>query len=314
MNRRARGWLIGIAIVTALALVAAMIWYVMQMSEPEQGQPGGDTLPGESVLAVKIDNVSAARPQTGLSEADVIYVMPVEGGLTRLLAIYGGEVPDAIGPVRSARPSDIELLAQYGHPTFAYSGAAPPVLEDLAAAPLVPASPSRNNSGYYRDAERESPHNLYVDPAELPEPDAPPAEAVIQRGDAPAGGTVTASHRTTYEAATFEFEWSAREGWLITMDGSQVSTTEGENIAAATVVEQHVDVASTPGQPDASGNQAPTVRSVGSGDATVLRNGRQFDAQWSRPSPEDPTRFSTADGTPLPMGEGQVWILLVPNQ
>lgn len=311
MNRRARGWLIAVAIALAVALVAAMIWYVMQLSAPGPDEARDDTLPTESVLAVKIDNVAAARPQTGLSAAEAIYVTPVEGGLTRLLAIYTGELPDAIGPVRSARASDIELLAQYGHPTFAYSGAAPEVLTNLADAPLVPASPSRSE-GYYREAERESPHDLYVDPAALPSPDAAPEQTVIQRGDAPAGGIVTASHTTNYGSATFEFSWSAREGWLIAMDGTPVSTTEGEELNAATIVEQHVDVSSQ-GQADAGGNRSPTYRTVGNGDATVLRNGRKFDAQWSRASPDAPTRFTTTDGTPLPMGQGQVWILLVPN-
>ncbi|MPY80189.1 MAG: DUF3048 domain-containing protein [Actinophytocola sp.] len=312
MNRRARGWLIVLAIVTALALVAAMIWYVMQLSAPTAEQARDDTLSSESVLAVKIDNVAAPRPQTGLGAAETIYVTPVEGGLTRLLAIYSGELPDAIGPVRSARASDIELLAQYGYPTFAYSGAAPEVLAELADAPLVPASPSRSE-GYYREAERKTPHNLYVDPAALPSPDAPPAQRVIQHGDAPAGGIVTASHTTKYGSATFDFTWLAREGWLISMDGTPVTTTEGGKLSAVTVVEQHVDVTSEQGPADALGNRAPTYRTVGTGDATVLRNGRQFDTQWSRPSPDAPTRFTTTGGTPVPMGDGQIWILLVPN-
>ncbi|MPZ00039.1 MAG: DUF3048 domain-containing protein [Actinophytocola sp.] len=311
MNRRARGWLIASAIAVALALVAAMIWYVMQLSAPGPDEAQDDTLPSKSVLAVKIDNVEAARPQTGIGEAEAVYVTPVEGGLTRLLATYTGELPDAIGPVRSARASDIELLAQYGYPTFAFSGAAPEVLSELADAPLVPASPSRSD-GYYRETERESPHNLYVDPAALPSPDAPPEQTVLQRGDAPPGGTVAASHTTKYGSATFDFTWSAREGWLISTDGTPISTTDGEELSAATVIEQHVDVGNQ-GPADASGNRAPTYRTVGTGDATVLRNGRRFDATWSRPAPEAPTRYTTADGTPLPMGNGQVWILLVPN-
>lgn len=311
MNRRARGWLTAIAIALAVALVAAMIWYVMQLASPSPDEAQDDTLPSESVLAVKIDNVEAARPQTGIAKAEAIYVTPVEGGLTRLLAIYTGELPDAIGPVRSARASDIELLAQYGYPTFAFSGAAPEVLAELADAPLVPASPSRSD-GYYRQTDRESPHNLYVDPAALPSPDAPPEQAVLERGHAPAGGVVTASHTTEYGSATFDFSWSAREGWLISLNGTPVSTAKGEKLSAATVVEQHVDVSSQ-GHADASGNRAPSYRTVGTGKATVLRSGRRFDATWSRPAPDAPTRYTTADGTPLPMGNGQIWILLVPN-
>jgi len=312
MSARTRGAVIVLAILAALALVAAMVWYVMQLSESDSGDTGIETLPGHEVIAVKIDNVAAARPQTGLGKAETVYVEPVEGGLTRLLAIYGGELPEAIGPIRSARASDIELLAQYGRPTFVYSGAAAPVLTDLAAAPLVRASPSRT-AGFYRNTEHETPHDLFVDPAALPEPEAPPAVAPLQRGTAPAGGTVTAHHTTRYDAATFDFDWLARQGWRVSLDGSPVMTTEGDTITPRTVVVQQVEVTST-GPPDALGNRAPTVSTVGSGTATVLRNGGRFDARWFRPSPEAPTRFRTVDGTPLPMDLGQVWILLVPDE
>jgi hypothetical protein len=74
------------------------------------------------LLAVKIDDTKEAHPQIGISEADNVYVEQVESGLTRLLALYSSNYPDEIGPVRSARISDIDLLAQYGRVAFAYSG------------------------------------------------------------------------------------------------------------------------------------------------------------------------------------------------
>ena len=81
-------------------------------------------LPGKNgpLLAVKIDDTTAAHPQVGLGAADVVYIEQVEGGLTRLAAIFTDKVPALIGPVRSARISDIEILAQYGRVGFAYSG------------------------------------------------------------------------------------------------------------------------------------------------------------------------------------------------
>ncbi|HEY5985114.1 MAG TPA: DUF3048 domain-containing protein, partial [Streptosporangiaceae bacterium] len=84
------------------------------------------------VLAVKIGNTVPERPSTGLTKADLVYVIPVEGGLSRLLAIFSTHFPPVVGPVRSARADDLRLLRQFGRPGFAFSGAQPfllPVVE-----------------------------------------------------------------------------------------------------------------------------------------------------------------------------------------
>lgn len=96
-----------------------------QSFSPFTGEPM--TAPGP-VLAVKIDNIAAARPPTGLTSADIVYILPVEGGLSRILAVFSSHFPAVIGPVRSAREDDLELLAQFGRPAFAYSGATPHLL------------------------------------------------------------------------------------------------------------------------------------------------------------------------------------------
>jgi hypothetical protein len=91
------------------------------------------------VLAVKIDNIVNARPQTGLGRAAIVYVLPVEGGLSRFLAVFYAHFPPVVGPVRSARDDDLQLLRQFGRPAFAYSGAQPqllPVVERARIADL----------------------------------------------------------------------------------------------------------------------------------------------------------------------------------
>jgi hypothetical protein len=88
------------------------------------------------VLAVKVDDTNAAHPQIGLEDADVIYIEQVEGGLTRLAAIFSSVIPERVGPVRSARISDIDILSQYGRVVFAYSGAQKKLLPVIDAANL----------------------------------------------------------------------------------------------------------------------------------------------------------------------------------
>ena len=114
------------------------------------------------VLAVKIDNIVYARPQTGLARADLVYVLPVEGGLSRFLAVYSSDYPSVIGPVRSAREDDLELLRQFGRPAFAYSGATAALLPYIHRTARIVDLYDGIASGYYRDNSRIAPYNLYA--------------------------------------------------------------------------------------------------------------------------------------------------------
>ena len=90
-------------------------------------------VPTRPVVAVKIDDTASGRPQIGLEAADVVYVEQVEAGATRLVAVFASRQPGTVGPVRSVRNNDPELLAAYGRPALAYSGG--------AAGPVAPAAP-----------------------------------------------------------------------------------------------------------------------------------------------------------------------------
>lgn len=264
-------------------------------------------------LAVKIDNVPTARPQTGLGSAEVVYVEPVEGGLTRLVAVYTGAPPAIVGPVRSARRTDVELLAQYGTPVLAYSGAAPELLPTLHTANLVNAAPAQAGSAYFRDNKRSAPHNLFVRTSRLPDGARPPAVAPLRFGPAPVAGAPVTTYRVAYRAATFAFTWSAGDArWLVSMNGTPVRSTDTGRVLAATVIWQQVPVtASEPGE-DARAGGSPVAHTVGSGQAIVLRDGQSFTTTWSRPAAQSPTTFHTAAGQELPLAPGPVWVLLTP--
>ncbi|MEU9559800.1 DUF3048 domain-containing protein [Streptomyces fumanus] len=263
------------------------------------------------VLAVKIDNVPAARPQTGLDAADVVYVEPVEGGLSRLMALYATALPSSVGPVRSARESDLELLRQFDEPVLAFSGAQKKLLPRIAGAPLRPGSPEENPGAYVRDGARPAPHNLYLRPGGLL-PSAPGPAALttgFRYGAAPADGHAETSRTVRYPAARFTFTWSAdRDGWLVAMDGDPAVTPGGKRLAPATVVVQYVDVRAS-SLHDFRGNHSPYAETVGSGRAEVLRDGRAHAATWRRGSAEGGTEFTAADGEPMRFADGQVWVV-----
>jgi hypothetical protein len=155
-----------VSILIVLSSCASPSSLVNKVTQREVEKNVLTNLPGKNgpVLAVKIDDTNAAHPQVGLNSADVIYIEQVEGGLTRLAAIFTDKVPDLIGPVRSARISDIEILEQYGRVGFAYSGAQSKMRPVLAAANLENMSAERNPPSIYQsDKTRYAPTNMMVD-------------------------------------------------------------------------------------------------------------------------------------------------------
>jgi len=264
------------------------------------------------VLAVKIGNTLPERPPTGLARADIVYVIPVEGGLSRIMAVFSSHYPRVIGPVRSARQDDLPLLRQFGRPAFAWSGAQPqlvPVVQHSRIVSLYALSAS----GFFRTVDRVPPYNLYADTRTLLKQarHASVARNIGFRfGPPPPGGRHRRTESVSYPAASFRFRWShAKDRWLIWMDGSPAISNGAGQLSAPTVVIQRVVVGLSrfleqgPMMP-------PDAETVGSGTATVLRNGQAFQARWSRPSANGGTTFTTTSGKPMTFARGPVWVVL----
>ena len=274
---------------------------------------GLPTDPAAPVVAVKVDNAASARPQSGLELADVVYVEPVEGGLSRLLAVYQSRCPAVVGPVRSARLTDLQLLANFGRPALVFSGAAPEVSALVASAPLVDVSELARPGPYRRDWRRPMPHNLYADTSSLRRFGAPPRDIGFRFGPPPPGGHPLPATEVSYPAATIGVQWDPAQGrWMIVMDGVPLTSASGPRPSAATVVLQHVAMHLTQIR-DAAGSPSPFVATVGSGEAVVLRDGLAFAGSWSRPAPDAATAFTFPDGSPLTFAPGPVWVVLVPT-
>jgi len=264
------------------------------------------------VLCVKIDNTAQARPQSGLELADLVYVEPVEGGLSRLLAVYQSRVPSVVGPVRSTRASDVQLLANFGRPALAFSGAAPVVGALVSHAPVLDVSALARPGDYYRDRRRPIPHNLYGEANLLRQGGAPPRDIGFRFGPTPPGGRPVPATEVWYPATTIGVQWVPAEArWVISMDGTPLTSASGPRPGAATVVLQRVSVRDTSVR-DAAGSPSPFAATVGAGDAVVLRDGLAFTGRWSHPAPDTSTMFTLPDGSPLTFAPGPVWVVLAP--
>jgi hypothetical protein len=308
------------------AAVALAVWLIIALTgssapAPPSASPRSSALvspfTGEPVpalgpvLAVKIDNIKQARPWTGLQSADIVYSLPVEGGLSRLIAVFSSRFPPVIGPVRSAREDDLELIRQFGRPAFAYSGATPHLLPFIHRARIIDLYAGTAN-GYFRDPRRVAPHNLYARSAALLAQVRGASKASdigFRFGPLPAGGRAASSFSVSYPAASFIFRWSVPAGrWLVWMDGAPALATEGGQLGGATVIIQYTVIKTS--RFLEYGSRPPYAVSVGSGSAVVLRNGRAFDVRWSRPSADGGTTYTLASGQPMTFAPGQVWVVL----
>jgi hypothetical protein len=296
---------------------------------PLTGLPTDEDLQDRPVVVVKIENSPAARPQSGLDAADVVYEELVEGGVTRFISLFHSRVPELAGPVRSARPVDVELISGFGPaPGLAYSGARDEVQQLLRASPLVLLT--EGQAGFFRSDERRAPHDLYV---RLPEALTALAEAGAQppapeagwrfTGGAPEGAetcpadaaedcedpgraiavAMSSSFRTDFtydeEAGVYRRE----------QDGEPSEVTGEGRIGAANVVvlaTEHYEG----GCCDTAGNPYIETRASGEGRAVVLRDGRWFEGRWSKEDASSPLLLWDAAGDPFALKPGPTWVLL----
>jgi hypothetical protein len=271
------------------------------------------------ILVVKIDDTNAAHPQIGVESADVVYVEQVEGGLTRLAAIYTSKLPPLIGPIRSARISDIELLAQYGRVGFAYSGAQSKMRPVIAEANLENLSAERNPPSIYgKDPDRPGPVDMILKPDLLLErANANPkikietaSASVFPFGEAPKGETNTAIAKVKWPSAKYELQWdSESKKWLIYFNGKPNMAANGEHLYADTAIIQIVSI--TPSiYGDKFGEITPFSKTTGSGKAVMLRDGFSYQISWQRDLETDLTTWKSQDGKVANFKPGRIWIYL----
>lgn len=282
------------------------------------GLPGNDG----PVLVVKIDDTTYAHPQVGLRNADVVYIEQVEGGLTRLVAVFSAKIPSQIGPVRSARISDIELLAQYGKVGFAYSGAQRLLLPVIASANLHDLGATKFGPKFYaNDATRIAPYAMMLNAPELL------AEAK-DRGIEP----ITASSmgwsfgnksddaiplknaHISWPASSYDATWSTEEErWLLTHNGKVDVDDTGYVLGPKTFIIQLVSITDSIYH-DKVGGVTPFSATVGEGKCYLLRNGTYIPCHWSRMSAESGTTFTDLAGKELFFEKGQIWFALTAKE
>jgi hypothetical protein len=311
--------IISLAIAAVAFLPASQKSLISQIfEEPTYNSLSGREGSDGEILVVKIDDTLSARPQIGIDRADIVYIEQVEGGLTRIAAVFSSEVPTLIGPIRSARISDIDILAQFGRVVFAYSGAQSKLLPVISAANLNDYGAQRQSPTIYtRDESRTSPTNMVLRGDLLLEKVHNDGREIATSrsvgwifGDLPNGGTAIKDAKVSWPAASYEVKWSdEEERWLMFNNGIPNMSASGILHGPTTFLIQTVEILPSE-YGDKLGGVTPYSKTIGSGTGFVLRDGKYFPATWSRPDELSGTTWRALDGSELPFARGQVWIAL----
>ena len=261
-------------------------------------------------LVVKIDNHPDARPQVALDIADIVFDIRAEG-VTRFFTVFHSQTPDPVGPVRSSRTSDFDLLRGFDHPLYASSGGNDYVMRNVPGLPVQAVTNFTRNE-YYRDNKRAAPHNLFVKASDLwalaVNPTAPKPWFTYRAAGAPlpasaidAPGTVTVDFTGGPVTA---FTWDAGlNGWARSMDGKPHKVANGTQIAPENVVVMETTYRTSPA--DA---KSPEVVSVGSGKAYVLTAGKIIVGTWSRPEASGKPVLKDGAGAVIALTPGRTWV------
>jgi hypothetical protein len=270
---------------------------------------------------VQVENLNAARPQSGLGSANVVYEYSAEGGISRFSAIYFAQPQGQVGPVRSARLISPVLVRQYGG-TLIFSGSSGYVFGRMSTWGTTRFEETSAGADMFRVNSRYAPHNLYTDGGRVEDlvhrSARPPVDytlwdrATTAAGGAPVAGftaPVSPSERPVYT-------WDAAAGGWTRSEpdtGAFIDANTGKQVVASTVVVMQVPASINPADiEDGCCTAGWEYTLTGNGAAQVFTNGTAYNATWTGTEYGGPPKFTLAGGAPAPIAPGLVWICVVP--
>lgn len=287
---------------------------------PLTGLPAGTSAQQHApAVVVKIDNVGVARPQTGIDQADVVFDAEVEGGLSRLAAVFQSHYPTTVGPVRSGRLTDEGVADDLNHPVLVFAGTNAIFMPILKAQPLTLVTQS-DHPGQFQRIGNNVPHNLFSNVAALgslstTHTSPAPLFTYLQGGQTFGGAGVTPASAVSigFPAATAGWTWdAATKLWLRSQDGGPDVVANGQRIVTANVVIYFVSyissgIASGEGVPNAV---IPEGIQTGTGPAWIFSAGKLVKGTWNRPNLTTPATYTDSSGAPIALTPGTTWVEL----
>lgn len=297
-------------------------------TNPLTGLPMEPEFENDRPVAVMFNNLKAAQPQLGVSQADIIYEVPAEGGITRMLGVFQSlKDVGTLGSIRSARPYYIELATGLDA-LYVHAGGSPEAYQDLRSWKVDNMDGVNGGSDagiFWRDPERRKTmdyeHTLvtsgekieaYLDAGHFRTEHAEGyryGQSFAEDGT-PAAGTdarqVTLNY-TSYKTGVFAYD-AASGAYLVSQYGKPyLDGSADRQVSAVNVLFLETDVSVIAG--DTYGRLK--VRTTGSGEGTFFCGGKSVPIQWSRADRNSPLCYTLTDGTPLTLGKGSSYICLM---
>jgi hypothetical protein len=270
----------------------------------------GQIAPDRPALAVKMDNVECAhRTQVGLNLADIVFEEIVEGRLTRFAAVFHSSSSNPVGPVRSGRSQDVDMLGGLNRPLLAWSGGNPGVNRVIGESDLIDMSSQRGAGGYYRARNCGTPHNLFNNTDTLweqtpPEAGRPtPVFSYLNPDEAPAGADASFTELMV-GVRPVRWDWDPASGTYLRTEGGRAhNQADGSQVSTNNVVVLVNDYRPTP-----FNAKSPEAVSVGSGQAFVFTGGKAEEGTWTRVDRTSPIVLTRADGTAIELTPGRTFV------
>ena len=284
--------------------------------------PGG-TVPARPALGVKIGNYPDDRPSAGLNQADVVFEEPVEGGITRLVAVFQCQSPALVGDLRSARQPDVGIMSQLSKPLLVHVGGIDPVIALLQTSNITDENLQSGAaaSAIILQPGRYAPYSTFANPAALwaldPSDTTPPAPIFTYSVAPPAGsvaGSGGSAHIPFSSASDVTWTWDpATNNYLRSYSTGPDTLLDGSQSAADNVVIMTVQTSNGPWYENNVGGLEVQIPNTGSGPVVVLRNGVAVTGTWTRTSVTQPPTLTATNGTPITLQPGNTWEELVPS-
>jgi hypothetical protein len=284
------------------------------------GLPADAEVLARPVVAIKIDNVDGkSTPQYGINEADVVYEIQVEGTVTRLLSLYQSTDAGPVGPVRSARGSEIGLLEELHSPLFTWHGENGILGPQVRASSIQPRSINEISDLFFREQSRRAPYNSFVQGSgqirgtanEGSTGPTTPIFTFAEEGEpasalAVPASTVHVEFPTGGGGAPVDYQWNGTH-WLRSQKGHPHVDVDGDQVAVENVIVRFVPAVDS-GTRDKAGSVVPTAQVIGEGEVWVFSQGTVTTGTWKKADGTSPTQYLDQDGNAIKLTPGNTWI------
>lgn len=334
--------LIILAIILLLALVAAAVyWFVFKPKNSNKSQTTSTVvvkkkeappakiispltgievasadIAARPITGLMIENSPEARPQSGLTDAGVVYEAIAEGGITRFLAVFQESKPNYIGPIRSARPYYLDFILPYDA-GYGHVGGSPEALSDIKTLGVKDLDQFYNGNSYVRISERYAPHNVYTGFDKLDKLnaskgyDTSKATVFNRKPDVPqtpTAKTIDLSISSPLYSPRFEYDASTN-----TYKRSQGGEAHIDQKTKAQISPKVVIALVTDKSYDPDGYHTD-YKTVGGGKMYVFQDGIVSEGTWAKSARKSQYEFTDKNGLPMKLNTGQTWVSLVANQ